>query len=125
MELKEPAIKVIAMPSDSNADGDMFGGWIMSMMDLAAYIPARKIAKKRLVTVAVDSITFHKPVFVGDCLECYAEVEKIGRSSMTIKVEAFVERKESLDKDKVTEGRFVMVAIGKDRRPVPIIDQTS
>ena len=122
MEARIPAIKVIAMPADSNADGNMFGGWIMSMMDLAAYVPARKVAKKRLVTVAIDSVTFHKPVFIGDCLECYAEVEKVGRTSITIKVDAYVERKESLDKEKVTEGRFVMVAIGPDRKPVPIAD---
>lgn len=117
---QEPAIKVVAMPNDTNADGDMFGGWILSMMDLAAYLPARKVAKKRLVTVAIDNITFHKPVFVGDCLECYAQVEKVGRTSITVKVETYVERKESLDKEKVTEGRFVLVAIGKDRKPVPI-----
>lgn len=122
MEHKDPAIKVIAMPKDANADGDMFGGWIISMMDLAASLPARKLAKKRLVTVAMDRITFHKPVFVGDCLECYATIEKVGRSSMTVKVETFVERKNSLDKEKVTEGSFVMVAIGPDRRPVPVVD---
>ena len=122
---KIPAIKVIAMPKDSNADGDMFGGWIISMMDLAAYMPARKLAKKRLVTVAMDEITFHKPVFVGDCLECYAEVEKTGRTSVTVKVETYVERKDSLDREKVTEGRFVFVAIGKDRKPVPITDDTT
>ncbi len=122
---KIPAIKVIAMPKDSNADGDMFGGWIISMMDLAAYMPARKLAKKRLVTVAMDEITFHKPVFVGDCLECYAEVEKTGRTSVTVKVETYVERKDSLDREKVTEGRFVFVAIGKDRKPVPIINDTT
>ena len=121
---KIPAIKVIAMPKDSNADGDMFGGWIISMMDLAAYMPARKLAKKRLVTVAMDEITFHKPVFVGDCLECYAEVEKTGRTSVTVKVETYVERKDSLDREKVTEGRFVFVAIGKDK-PVPITDDTT
>jgi acyl-CoA thioesterase YciA len=119
---KIPAIKVIAMPKDSNADGDMFGGWILSMMDLAAYVPARKLAKKRLVTVAMDEINFHKPVFVGDCLECYAEVEKVGNTSITVKVDTYVERKESQDREKVTEGRVVFVAIGKDRTPVKIND---
>ncbi len=118
--IREPAIKVIAMPCDSNADGDMFGGWILSQMDLAGAVLARKLAKGRIVTVAVDNIVFHKPVFVGDCLECYAEVEKVGRTSVTIKIEAFVERKESMEKDKVTEGRVVYVAIGKDRRPVAL-----
>ncbi len=115
-----PAIRVIAMPKDANADGDMFGGWIISMMDLAASMPAKKLAKKRLVTVAMDQITFHKPVFVGDCLECYATIEKVGRTSITVKVETFVERKLSMDKEKVTEGSFVMVAIGADRKPIPV-----
>jgi acyl-CoA thioesterase YciA len=117
---REPSIKVIAMPTDSNADGDMFGGWILSMMDLAGALPARKRAGTRIVTVAVENIVFHKPVFIGDCLECYAEIEKIGRTSMTIRVETFVERKESTTKEKITEGRFVYVAIGKDRKPVEI-----
>lgn len=118
----EPAVKVVAMPKDTNAEGDMFGGWILSMMDLAASIPARKLAKKRIVTVAIDKIIFHKPVFVGDCVECYATIEKVGNTSITVKVDTFVERKESLDKEKVTEGRFVFVAVGKDRKPVPVRD---
>src|SRR5271170_6268737 len=106
MHMIEPAIKVIAMPSDTNPDGDMFGGWIISMMDLAGYVAARKIARTKLVTVAIDSIVLHNPVFVGDCLECYTEVEKIGRTSITIKVTAYAERKEPLpdqEKPKVTE----------------------
>lgn len=117
---KEPAIKIIAMPADANADGDMFGGWILSMMDLAGALPARKRAKKRIVTVAVENIVFHKPVFVGDCLECYADIEKVGRSSITVKVETYVERREKEEKEKITEGRFVYVAIGKDRKSVAI-----
>lgn len=117
---KEPAIKIIAMPADANADGDMFGGWILSMMDLAGAVPARKRAKMRIVTVAVENIVFHKPVFVGDCLECYADIEKVGRSSITVKVETYVERREKEEKEKITEGRFVYVAIGKDRKSVPI-----
>src|SRR5262249_37878679 len=110
----------IAMPSDTNADGDMFGGWILSMMDLAASIPARKMARNRVVTVAVENIVFHRPVFVGDCLECYAHVEKTGRTSLTVKVETYVERRENEQREKITEGRFVMVSIGKDRRPIPL-----
>jgi acyl-CoA thioesterase YciA len=117
---KEPAIKVIAMSSDTNADGDMFGGWILSMMDLAASIPARKAAGNRIVTVAVENIVFHKPVYVGDCLECYAFVEKTGRTSLTVKVETFVERRDQEHKEKITEGRFVMVSIDKNRKPVPL-----
>lgn len=119
----EPAIKIIAMPSDTNPDGDMFGGWIISQMDLAGYLTARKIAQSKMATVAIEAIVFHNPVFVGDCLECYATVEKIGRTSITMKVEAYVERKESAadaPKEKVTEGRFVFVAIDKERKPKPI-----
>jgi acyl-CoA thioesterase YciA len=120
ISLSELAIKVIAMPADSNSDGDMFGGWILSMMDLAGAVPARKRARMRIVTVAVENIVFHKPVFVGDCLECYAHIEKTGRSSITVKVETFVERREKQGKEKITEGRFVYVAIGPDRCSVPL-----
>ena len=119
----EPAIKVIAMPSDTNPDGDMFGGWIVSMMDLSGYLTARKISHTKMATVAIDNIVFHNPVFVGDCLECYTTIEKKGRTSLTVRVEAFVERKDhkpGTEKEKVTEGRFVFVAIDKNRRPVPI-----
>jgi len=117
--MSEPAIKVIAMPADTNPDGDMFGGWIVSQMDLAGYLTARKIARMKMVTVAIDNILFHNPVFVGDCVECFTTIEKIGKSSITVKVDAFVERKDSAPneaKAKVTEGRFVFVAIDKDRK---------
>ncbi len=117
---REPSIKILAMPADANADGDMFGGWILAMMDLAGAVPARKRAGNRIVTVAVENIVFHKPVFIGDLLECYAHIEKVGNTSMTIKVETFVERRESELREKITEGRFVYVAIGPDRRPIPI-----
>lgn len=113
-------IKVVAMPSDTNPDGDMFGGWIVSQMDLAAYIHVRGLTPTRLVTVAIDNLSFHKPVFVGDCLTCYAIVEKIGTTSLTIKVTAMVERKVSRETELVTEGRFIFVAIGPDRKPVPL-----
>jgi acyl-CoA thioesterase YciA len=118
--MNEPAIKVLAMPRDTNPDGDMFGGWIISMMDLAGYLTARKLVQKKLVTVAVDNILFHNPVFVGDCLECYTVIEKIGRTSLTVKIDAFVERGDRNEKDKVTEGRFVFVAIGDDRKPTAL-----
>ncbi len=118
-----PAIKVIAMPADANPDGDMFGGWIISMMDLAGYVEARRIARTKLVTVAVDKIVFHNPLFVGDCLECYTEIEKTGNTSITIKVTAYAERKDlSADqkREKITEGSFVFVAIDKNRKPTPL-----
>lgn len=120
MSAEELVIKVVAMPGDTNPDGDMFGGWILSQMDLAAYVHARKLTHTKIVTVAIDNIVFHKPVFVGDCLVCYATTEKVGRTSVTVKIVARVERKESHEQDQVTEGRFTFVAIGNDRKPVPI-----
>jgi len=113
-------IKVVAMPRDTNAAGDMFGGWIVSQMDLAASLQARKLTASRIVTVAIDNLVFHKPVNVGDCVICYATTEKVGRTSMTIKIDLMVERRGIEPEEKVTEGRFVFVAIGKDGRPVPV-----
>jgi acyl-CoA thioesterase YciA len=118
--MSELAIKVVAMPKDANADGDIFGGWILSMMDMAGGIAARKRAGRRVVTVAMDNVVFHKPVFVGDCVECFTTVTRIGKTSLTVHVETFVERKRDGSRKKVTEGHFVFVAIGDDRRPTPI-----
>jgi acyl-CoA thioesterase YciA len=98
----------------------MFGGWLVSQMDLAAWVKARKFSPHRLVTVAIDNIVFHKPVFVGDCLLCYAEIERVGRTSITIKVDALVERVRTHEQEQVTEGRFVFVAIGDDYQPIPV-----
>jgi acyl-CoA thioesterase YciA len=120
MTEKSLVIKVVAMPADTNPDGDMFGGWLISQMDLAAYLHARQLTKNKLVTVAIDNIVFHAPVSVGDCLICYATTEKIGRTSVTVKIEAIVERKKDHAQEKVTEGSFVFVAIDVNRRPVPI-----
>ena len=118
--MRELAIKVVAMPKDANSDGDIFGGWILSMMDMAGGIVARKRAGRRVVTVAMDDVVFHKPVFIGDTVECHAEVVKTGNSSLTVHVETFVERKLTTDRLKVTEGKFVFVAVGADGRSVPI-----
>lgn len=123
MREKELVIKVVAMPGDTNPDGDMFGGWIISQMDLAAWLHARKLTsnlRDKMVTVAIDNIVFHRPVFVGDCLICHAMVEKVGRTSVTIRIEASVERQGSDLCEQVTEGRFTYVAIGEGRRPTPI-----
>ena len=117
---KELAVKVIAMPKDSNADGDMFGGWIISMMDLAGATLARKLAGTRIVTVAIDQINFHLPVEIGDYLECFVELVRQGNSSMTVKVEAVVQRKQSGKEERVTEGVFTYVAIDGHRRPVKV-----
>lgn len=120
MTTREPVIKVVAMPSDTNPDGDMFGGWILSQMDLAAYLFARKYARKKMVTVAMDNIVFHKPVFVGDSLACYAEIKRIGRTSISVHIEAVVERNRIDMTEKVTEGIFVCVAIDENRKPTPL-----
>ena len=119
--MAEPVIRVVAMPGDANPDGDVFGGWILSMMDLAGAIPARKIAKTRVVTVAMDNVQFLLPVFIGDCLECYAHIEKIGASSITVKVETIVDRREGGEKFKVTEGRLIYVAIDSERCKIPVL----
>jgi acyl-CoA thioesterase YciA len=119
--MSEAAIRIVAHPKDANPDGDVFGGWILSMMDIAGAIPARKLAKTRVVTVAMDNVQFLLPVYIGDCLECYATVEKIGHTSITVKVETMVDRREGGEKLKVTEGRLVYVAIDNDRNKVPVL----
>lgn len=118
--MRETVIKIVAMPKDANSDGDIFGGWILSMMDMAGGIAARKRAGRRVVTVAMDNVAFHKPVYIGDTVVCFAEVLKVGNTSLTIKVETFVERKITGEEEKVTEGTFVFVALGEDRKPTTI-----
>ena len=119
---RELVIRVVAMPADTNPDGDMFGGWVLSQMDLGAWIQARKHTHHRVVTVAIDNIVFHKPVLVGDCLLVHATTERVGRTSITVKIDAMVERKETRAVEPVTEGRFVFVAIGENWTPMPIHD---
>ena len=120
IEGMEPTIKVLAMPQDTNPDGDVFGGWIVSMMDLAGAVSARRVARHRIVTVAMENIQFHKPVFVGDFLECFSRVATIGRSSITVEVDVRVERRLTGEVEQVTQGCFVYVAIDDQRRPVPV-----
>ncbi len=115
-----PSSRAIAMPADANANGDIFGGWLMSQMDLASGSFAAKEAKGRIVTVAVDAMTFHKPVNIGDELSCYCRVEKRGNTSITIHVESWVTRYYSNEEEKVTEGRFTFVAIDSNGHPRPI-----
>ena len=114
----EPAVRVVAMPADTNPYGDIFGGWLMSMMDSAAGTVASRYSKGRAVTIAVDGMTFHKPVFVGDEVSCFARIEKVGRTSLRVRIETWVRRERSgSDPIKVTEGVFTYVAIGEDRKP--------
>lgn len=114
------AIRVIAMPGDTNPNGDMFGGWLLSLMDMAAGNVAAECAHGRVVTVSIDAISFLRPVLVGDEVSCYADIVDIGNSSMKIDVQAWARRRESGIPHKVTEGVFTFVAIGPDRRPRPI-----
>jgi acyl-CoA thioesterase YciA len=115
----EPAIRTIAMPADANANGDIFGGWLMAQMDLAAAVAAKREARGRVATVAVDAMEFHKPVLIGDLLSCYATIERIGRTSMTIRVESWTERWTG-ELEKVTAATFTYVAIDDEGRPRPV-----
>lgn len=115
-----PLIRVIAMPADANPNGDIFGGWLLSQMDLAGGAAARRRAKGRTATVAITAMTFHRPVFVGDEVTCYAQIVKVGRTSVTVKVESWVRRGIGEEQIAVTEGIFTYVAIGEDRRPRPV-----
>jgi acyl-CoA thioesterase YciA len=110
-------IRTIAMPADANPSGDIFGGWLMAQMDLAAANAAARRARGRCATVAVDGMVFHHPVFVGDEISLYAELVAVGRTSMTIRVEAW--RRSLIDtaKQKVTEATFIFVAINENRKP--------
>jgi acyl-CoA thioesterase YciA len=116
----ELVIRTIAMPADTNPSGDIFGGWIMSQMDLGSGIIALKTAKTRVVTVAMDGMSFLQPVRVGDRVACYAWIDKIGRTSMRIPVEVWVERYMTGEQVRVTQAVFTYVAIGADGRPVAV-----
>ncbi|MBE8221635.1 MAG: acyl-CoA thioesterase [Bdellovibrionales bacterium] len=117
--------RVVAMPADTNADGDMFGGWALSQMDLAGGLVAKKIAQGRVVTIALDSMTFLLPIFIGDTLCCYAKLIKTGKSSITIKIEAWAGRQYEDKRVKVTEGIFTYVAICSNRKTRKITDKYS
>ena len=115
-----PLIRVIAMPGDANPNGDIFGGWLLSQMDLAGGSLAVQRAQGRCATVAVDGMVFHEPVFVGDEVSCYGELVKTGRTSMTVRIEAWRRHPPSGVARKVTEAIFTYVAIGENRRPRPL-----
>jgi acyl-CoA thioesterase YciA len=114
---RQPAIRVTTMPADANPYGDIFGGWLMSQMDMAAGLVAARHSKGRAVTVAVDAMKFHAPVAVGDEVSVYAELAKVGRTSMTIEVEAWRRGRHVEEQCRVTQARFVFVAIDAERRP--------
>src|ERR1700716_576369 len=116
----EPALRAIAMPADANPHGDIFGGWLLSQMDLAGGTVATRRAKGRTATVAITGMSFHRPVFVGDEVTCYATIVRIGTTSITVKVESWVRRGTGAEQIEVTEGIFTYVAVGDDRRPRPV-----
>lgn len=118
---KEPAIRLVMMPRDTNAEGTIFGGVILSLIDQAAYVEAIRQAHRRFVTVAMDKIVFHEPVFVGDVLSLYAHAVKAGRSSLTIHVKVSARRRHDPEIIvSVTEAEVVFVALGDDNKPTPI-----
>lgn len=121
---KIPSIRTVAMPADTNPSGDIFGGWVLSQMDLAGGVLATQVSKKRVTTIAIDKMRFHKPIKVGDIVSFYTQVNTIGNTSITIDIETFVTRKnDQLEKNqeiKVTEGKFVYVSIDLDGKPISI-----
>jgi acyl-CoA thioesterase YciA len=118
--LGEPAIRVIAMPADANPNGDIFGGWLMAHMDLAGASAAQRRARGRVATVAVDSMSFHHPVHVGDEVSFYAHISGVGRTSIRVMVESWRRARAAECGEKVTSATFVFVAIDEDRRPRPV-----
>ncbi len=117
-EGKIPQLRVMPMPADANVHGDVFGGWIMAQVDIAGSLPAVRRANGRVATIAVNSFLFKHPVFVGDLLSFYADIVKIGKTSITVNVEVYAERNRlQVEIVKVTEATLTYVATGEDRKP--------
>ena len=116
----ELTVRTIAMPADTNANGDIFGGWVLSQMDQAGGIAGVERAQGRVVTIAVDAMTFIRPVKVGDVLCVYTQVESVGRTSMKIHIEAWARRFQTREREKVTDATFTFVAIDDQGRPRPV-----
>ena len=119
---REPVLRVVPMPADANFAGDIFGGWIMSQVDIAGSIPAIRLARGRVATIAVNSFVFKMPVFVGDLVSFYCEVVRVGRTSVTVDVEVFAQRRPLGDECvKVTEATLTYVAVDDNRRPRVVV----
>jgi acyl-CoA thioesterase YciA len=117
----ELCIRTLAMPADTNQNGDIFGGWLLSQMDVGGGVFAAKVAKSRTVTVAIEAMNFRKPVYVGDLVSVYANVVRFGRTSLTVHLEAWVlRRRESQSMILVTDGNFTYVSIDEQGKPQPI-----
>jgi acyl-CoA thioesterase YciA len=110
-------IRTLAMPADTNANGDIFGGWLLSQMDIGGGVAASKIAKTRTVTVSIEAMNFRKPVYVGDLVSVHANLVRVGRTSVTIHLEAWVLRRKEMKPILVTDGNFTYVAIDEQGRP--------
>lgn len=115
---RQPTLRVVAMPSDCNYTGDVFGGWVMGQVDIAGSIPALHLAKGRVATVAVNSFQFKQPLFMGDVVSFYADIVKVGNTSITVNVEVYAQRDPANPVCvKVTEATLTYVAVGEDRKP--------
>ena len=119
-ERGEPVIRMAPMPSDCNSNGDIFGGWVLAQMDIAGGIIAARRAKGRVATVAIDAMTFHQPIKVGDLVSIYARVQRVGTTSIAVEMETIVRRRLDPTEIRVTEGTFVFVAIDEQGRPRPV-----
>ena len=113
-------IRTVAMPADTNANGDIFGGWLLSQMDLGGGVFASKIGKSRTVTVAIEAMNFRKAVYVGDLVSVYANLVRVGRTSITVHLEAWVVRRKELQSILVTDGNFTYVSIDEQGHPQPV-----
>ena len=122
---RDPVLRVVPMPSDANHTGDIFGGWIMSQVDIAGAIPAIELAQGRVATVAVNSFTFKQPVIIGDVVSFYAKVVRVGRTSITVDVEVYARRRSLREVVKVTEATLTYVAVDDNRRPRPVNPESS
>ena len=119
-ENQGPALRSFAMPADTNPSGDIFGGWILSQMDLAGGAFAKKLAGKRVVTVGIEAMNFHLPVYVGDEVSCYTSLVRKGNTSMTVQIETWVRRAQIEERVKVTEGLFTYVALDENGDPTAV-----
>lgn len=116
-----PTLRLFALPANANSSGDIFGGWIMSQMDIAGSVPAARRAGGRVVTVAVNSMEFHKPVYIGDLISCYAEILATGRTSITVRVRVFAQRNPANEECiAVTQGTLTYVSVDAQGRPSPL-----
>jgi acyl-CoA thioesterase YciA len=123
-DLSDPAIRVLMMPSDTNAHGTIFGGVILSHLDQAGAITARRYSPKKFVTVALDKVVFKEPVFVGDLLSFFGAVVRVGRTSLTVRMSVYADRfTDPPTRVKVTEADAVFVAVDDSRNPIPIVDE--